>query len=134
VEVVHPTDATPTLSAAVPLIEILAEFVDTMEEPGEIIVIVGGTVSGTLPEPAAVPAPLPVAGAPGLPDVPVPDVPVPDVPVPDVPVPDVPVPDVPVPDVPVPDVPAPDDPEPVEPVVPEPELPVVPALPLTGAP
>ena len=45
VEVLHWTDMTPTLSLAVPLIEIVAEEADTIEEPGETICRVGGTVS-----------------------------------------------------------------------------------------
>ena len=45
VDVVHATDATPTLSLAVPLMVSAAAELDTIDEPGETIVMVGGTVS-----------------------------------------------------------------------------------------
>ena len=66
VEVVHCTEETATLSLAVPLTAMVAEEAEAIEEPGETIVRVGGTVSG----PAAVP--VPVAPVPVVPVVPVP--------------------------------------------------------------
>ncbi len=71
VDVAHPTDTTPTLSPAVPLIEIVAALVETIEEPGEIMLTVGGTVSVALPAPEGDP-PVPPVGCPELPALPVP--------------------------------------------------------------
>ena len=68
VEVVHCTDETPTLSLAVPLIEMVPVYALTIEEPGETIVTVGGTVS----EPEAVPVPVVPVPVPAPVPVPVP--------------------------------------------------------------
>jgi len=54
VEVDHVTAVTPTLSLAVPVIEIVCPDVDTMVEPGDTTTSVGGVVS------------LPPAGADGV--------------------------------------------------------------------
>jgi hypothetical protein len=54
VDVVQVTRETATLSAAVPLTEIVADDVETMVEPGLTILSVGGTVSAPLVVPVPV--------------------------------------------------------------------------------
>ena len=76
VEVLHCTEETPTLSLAIPLKEIVADAVETIEKPGETIVTAGAKVSA----PADVP--VPVAGTPELPEFPPAATVVPPLPVP----------------------------------------------------
>ena len=69
VDVVHCTEATPTLSLALPLTAIVAAAVDTIEELGDTIVrtgaivsVVPGLVGGTGVAELVPPGPLPVEG------------------------------------------------------------------------